>query len=71
MDIKTIGSKFKEAREKKGFTQQKVADELKVSLRSVQYFEKGEKEWGFSKTITAFELVGCKLLIVENLFVVE
>lgn len=71
MNQKELGAKFKKAREEKGFTQQKIADELKLSLRAVQYFEKGEKAWSLDKVVTAFKLVGYTFFLAKDIEKVE
>ena len=66
MELSELGQKFKECRQEAGLTQQQVADELEMSLRAVQYFEKGEKEWSLIKTLKAFKLVGYKMLLCKD-----
>lgn len=71
MDLKELGQKLREAREEAGYTQQRMADDLNISLRTLQYFEKGEKMWSLEKVIIAFKLVGYSFLLVRDVEEVE
>lgn len=49
MSIKKIGNRIKEAREKANLTQQQLADELSVTVKTFGSWERGKKDIGASK----------------------
>ncbi|WP_161622654.1 helix-turn-helix domain-containing protein [Cesiribacter andamanensis] len=59
-----IAQLVKEARQAKGFTQQEVADQTRISLRSIQRIEGGEVE---PRTHTLKELARCLDIPLQHL----
>lgn len=43
MDLKPMGRKIKEAREKKGYTQEQLAEKLNLSVQHISVIERGVK----------------------------
>lgn len=43
MDLKPVGCRIKEAREKKGYTQEQLAEKLNLSVQHISVIERGVK----------------------------
>ena len=56
-----IGKKVKEARQKKGFTQEFVAKEIGCSRPMIIYFEKGERDLKWTEVMKLQKLLKVKL----------
>lgn len=62
-DIKIVSNNIKAERIRKGLTQQEVADQLKISLRTYQRFEQDPND--VYTGIKLAKILGCK---IENFY---
>ena len=60
-------SKLKEARENAGMSQGKLADASGVSVRMIQKYEQGERDFNKAQVLTAYQLAQALNTTVEEL----
>lgn len=66
-ELITMGKRFKEVRTKSGFTQEQIANFLRLDRTMIAKFEKGERAIGIADLERACGVFGCSLKVLRGL----